>query len=210
MRSRLFIEATGRPAQALKTTGDANQTASVHPGDVWNNTKKKRRKGSEQAVAHTHTHKGTYVHAETFRRSLPLLLKKDCLVVRLVRTIAVCRRADDARPFPSGGQALFDVGRLRVPVSVCFGSRGSAVPEISGGTAAPFTVSATEAASASRRTGNGRVEAQLVRLKVPKDGRETGEETAVHFHGLSRISLFTRRAVICALACSGVTCRQRQ
>ena len=88
-----------------------------------------------------------------------------------------------------------------MPVSVCFGSRGSAVPEISGGTA-PFTVSATGAASASRRTGNGRVEAQLVRLKVPKDGGETGEETAVHFHGLSRISLFTRRAVIWATMCS--------
>ena len=39
-----------------------------------------------------------------------------------VRTLAVYRRAHDERPIPFGGQALFDVGRLSVPVSVCFGS----------------------------------------------------------------------------------------
>ena len=49
VRSRLFIEATGRAAQALKTTGDANQTASVHPGDVWNNTKKRGERGVSKA-----------------------------------------------------------------------------------------------------------------------------------------------------------------
>ena len=72
VRSRLFIEATGRAAQALKTTGDANQTASVHPGDVWNNTKKEEKgRTLTPSLESTHTQRNL-----RSRRNIPLLLKK--------------------------------------------------------------------------------------------------------------------------------------
>ena len=105
------------------------------------------------------------------RRNIPQVgisaFEKDWFGSVCVRTFAVCRRADDARPLRFGGQALFAVRRLSVTVSVRIESRGTAVSEISGGTA-PFAVSATGAASASRRTGNGRVEAPTYLPRGPR------------------------------------------
>ena len=78
----------------------------------------------------------------------------------------------------------------------------SAVSEISEGTVP---------SCASRRTGNGRVKAQLVRLKVPEDRREIVDETADHLKDLRGFLCDSRCAAIWAAMrlCSERTAHSR-